>query len=162
MCVCLCAQSLSRVRLCNPIDCSPPGSSVHGIFQAGILEAIAISFSRGSSPTQGLNPCLLHLLHWQAASFTTEPQHWPLNLGHVIVLSIPHLLLNDNGNYSTVSECKQSLSTRISLNRALFLWEEKKESFLFKIKNILQENEALTLSHLLSQRSTELWNVLSH
>ena len=35
--------------LCNPMDCSLPGSSVHGIFQAIILEWIAISFSRGSS-----------------------------------------------------------------------------------------------------------------
>ena len=35
--------------LCNPIDCSPPGSSVHGILQARILEWVAVSFSRGSS-----------------------------------------------------------------------------------------------------------------
>ena len=35
--------------LCNPVDCSPPGSSFHGIFQARILEWVAISFSRGSS-----------------------------------------------------------------------------------------------------------------
>ena len=35
--------------LCNPMDCSLPGSSVHGIFQARVLEWIAISFSRGSS-----------------------------------------------------------------------------------------------------------------
>ena len=35
--------------LCNPIDCSLPGSFVHGIFQAVVLEWIAISFSRGSS-----------------------------------------------------------------------------------------------------------------
>ena len=35
--------------LCNPVDCSLPGSSVHGIFQARILEWVAISFSRGSS-----------------------------------------------------------------------------------------------------------------
>ena len=35
--------------LCNPIDCSPPGSSAHEIFQARILESFAISFSRGSS-----------------------------------------------------------------------------------------------------------------
>ena len=34
--------------LCDPMDCSPPGSSVHGIFQARMLEWIAISFSRGS------------------------------------------------------------------------------------------------------------------
>ena len=31
--------------LCNPLDCSPPGSSVHGILQARILEWVAISFS---------------------------------------------------------------------------------------------------------------------
>ena len=36
--------------LCNPMDCSLPGSSVHGIFQARILEWIAISFSRSSRP----------------------------------------------------------------------------------------------------------------
>ena len=35
--------------LCDPIDCSLPGSSVHGIFQARVLEWIAISFFRGSS-----------------------------------------------------------------------------------------------------------------
>ena len=35
--------------LCNPMDCSPPGSSVHGISQARILEWVSISFSRGSS-----------------------------------------------------------------------------------------------------------------
>ena len=35
--------------LCDPMDCSLPGSSVHGIFQAIVLEWIAISFSKGSS-----------------------------------------------------------------------------------------------------------------
>jgi len=35
--------------LCDPVDCSPPGSSVHGILQVRILEWIAVSFSRGSS-----------------------------------------------------------------------------------------------------------------
>ena len=42
-------KSLSRVRLCDPMDCSPPGSFIHGILQARILEWVAISFSRGSS-----------------------------------------------------------------------------------------------------------------
>ena len=41
------AQSCPTLR--DPMDCSPPGSSVHGIFQARILEWVAISFSRGSS-----------------------------------------------------------------------------------------------------------------
>ena len=39
-------KSLSSVRtLCDPMDCSLPGSSVHGIFQAEVLEWVAISFS---------------------------------------------------------------------------------------------------------------------
>ena len=54
-CVCAC-QLLSCARLCDCMDCSPPGSSVHEILQARTLEWVAISFSRGSSrrkdPTQ--------------------------------------------------------------------------------------------------------------
>ena len=41
--------------LCNPMDCSPPGSSVHEVFQARILEWVAISFSRGSSQPRDWN-----------------------------------------------------------------------------------------------------------
>ena len=41
-------ENLSQ-DFCDPMDCSLPGSSVHGIFQARILEWVAISFSRGSS-----------------------------------------------------------------------------------------------------------------
>ena len=44
-----CEVTQSCPTLCCPMDCSPPGSSIHGIFQARILEWIAISFSRGSS-----------------------------------------------------------------------------------------------------------------
>ena len=39
----------SYLTLCDPVDCSPPGSSVHGILQARTLEWVAISFFRGSS-----------------------------------------------------------------------------------------------------------------
>ena len=39
----------SCLTLCDPMDCSLPGSSVHGIFQARVLEWVAISFSKGSS-----------------------------------------------------------------------------------------------------------------
>ena len=40
------AQSLRRIRLCGPADCSPPGSSVRGNFQARILEWAAIPYSQ--------------------------------------------------------------------------------------------------------------------
>ena len=42
----------SCLTLCDPVDCSPPGSSVHGILQARILEWVAIPFSRESSPSR--------------------------------------------------------------------------------------------------------------
>ena len=38
--------------LCDPMDCSLPDSSVHGIFQVRLLEWVAISFSRGASPSR--------------------------------------------------------------------------------------------------------------
>ena len=44
----VCVHALSCPALCNPMDCSPPGSSVHRISQSSMLEWIAISFSRGS------------------------------------------------------------------------------------------------------------------
>ena len=45
--------------LATPIGCNPLGSSVQAISQARILEWVAIFFSRGIFPTQGLNPDLL-------------------------------------------------------------------------------------------------------
>ena len=56
---CCCAQSY--LTLCDPMDCSPPGSSVRGILQARILEWIVFSFSRGIFPMQASIPHLLCL-----------------------------------------------------------------------------------------------------
>ena len=47
--LCCCSAAKSCLTLCDPMDYSLPGSSVHGISQARILEWIAISFSRESS-----------------------------------------------------------------------------------------------------------------
>ena len=44
-------KSLSHVRLCDPVDCSPPGSSVHGILEARILKWVAISFANTAIST---------------------------------------------------------------------------------------------------------------
>ena len=49
VCVCVCVHAQPCPTLCDPMDCSPPGSSIHGISQARILEWVAISYSRGSS-----------------------------------------------------------------------------------------------------------------
>ena len=49
------APSLSHVRLCNPVSYSPPGSSVHGILQARILEWLPFP-PPGDLPDPGINP----------------------------------------------------------------------------------------------------------
>ena len=60
--------------LCNPMDCSPPGSSAHGIFQARIPEWVAIFFSRRSSwsRAQICVPCIA------GGFFTAKPTEKPL------------------------------------------------------------------------------------
>ena len=72
------AQLLGRVHLCDPVDCSPPGSSVHGISQARILEWVVIPFSRGSN--SGIKPTspTSHLLHWQTGSLPQMPLGKPI------------------------------------------------------------------------------------
>ena len=54
--VCVGAQSLICVRLCNPMNSSPPGFSFRGIFQTRILEQVAIFHSRDLILTQGSSP----------------------------------------------------------------------------------------------------------
>ena len=67
--LCVFAKSLqSYLTLCDPMDCSSPGSSVHGILQPRILEWGCHFLFQGILLTQGLNPCLLCLPHWQASS----------------------------------------------------------------------------------------------
>ena len=69
------------------MDCSLPGSSVHGIFQATVLEWIAISFSRGIFPTQGSNLGLPHcrqtLYH---LSYQGSPNNKEVNPKEAILL----------------------------------------------------------------------------
>ena len=66
--MCLCVFELCPM-LCGPMDCSQPDSSVLGILQAGILQGVAIRFSRGSS-SSGIEPLSLAS---QADSLPAEP-----------------------------------------------------------------------------------------
>ena len=75
--LCVCAKSLQLCpTLCDPMDCSPPGSSVHGVLQARILEWVAMPSSRGSSWPRD-RTCISHVYcigrqvlyqecHWEA------------------------------------------------------------------------------------------------
>ena len=77
--VCCCCCDQLCLTLCYPIDCHLRGPSVHGIFQARVLERVAIPTLRYLPiPTKGSSPCLLHLLHWQADSLPLMPPGKPL------------------------------------------------------------------------------------
>ena len=67
----------SRVQLCDPMGYRPPGSSVHGILQARILEWVAMTSSRGSSQPRDQTCVSLHLLLWQAGSLPLAPPGKP-------------------------------------------------------------------------------------
>ena len=63
----------SRTALCDPMDRSLQGSSVHGILQPRITGVDCHFLLQGIFPTEGSNPCLLYLLHWQAGSLPLAP-----------------------------------------------------------------------------------------
>ena len=101
---CMHAKSLqSCATVCDPMDCIPPGSSVHGILQARILEWIAISLSlgsfqpRGIFPIQESNPPLLSLLHWRLVLYQLAQPGNPVPLVTIRLFSL-------SGNLSLV--CK--------------------------------------------------------
>ena len=87
--------------LCDPIDCSPPGSSVHGVLQARILEWVAMSSSRGSSrPRDGTGVSYVSCINiwFFAISATWEALH--------------------NGGGQTVSVSLFFLSLELEVHRA--------------------------------------------
>ena len=89
-----CAQLFSHVWLCDPTDCSPPGSSAHGISQARILEWVAISFFRESSQPRD-QTCLSCIGRWVLYHWATwEACKWGI---------IPSLLLS--WPYSDLQNC---------------------------------------------------------
>ena len=75
VCVCMCAQ-LQPV-LCTPVDCSLPGSSVHGDFPGKNTGVGCHALLQGIFPTQGWNLCLLHLPALSGRFFITEPAGSP-------------------------------------------------------------------------------------
>ena len=75
--VCVRSDALKCPTLCNPMDCSPPGSSVHAIPQIRILEWAAMPSSRGSSQSKDH---VLHLLHCRRILYLFEPAGKPTRI----------------------------------------------------------------------------------
>ena len=124
--VCMCSETQLYWTLCNPMDYSPPGSSVHGIFQARILEGDAIFSSRESSQSRDrthipyisclevLSPgCCLgpkQLLTYPASLFSWVP--FPNQLGEIsayLPAPLPHPcswhLLSPPGQIMWLDKC---------------------------------------------------------
>ena len=78
--VCMHAKSLqSCPTLCDPMDCSPPGSSVHGDSSGKNTGVGCHALLQGIFPTQGSNPRFLYLLHWQVGSLPLTPLGKPIH-----------------------------------------------------------------------------------
>ena len=102
----------SRLTLCDPMDYSLPGSSVHGIFQARILEWVVMPSSRGSSQSE-IKPTSLISPAWLAGSLPQVPPGKP---------PLPHYL----GPIKREDENNSKQKTEVS---ALFSTEENTDFF---------------------------------
>ena len=84
----------SSLSLCEPMDCSPPGCSVHGILQARIFEWLPISLSR-DLPNLGIEPSSLKSPAL-AGSLLLVPPGKPLNVGHYINRIKTYIIISIN------------------------------------------------------------------
>ena len=72
--ICVCAKLLQLcLTLCDLMDCSLPGLSVHGYSPGKNTGVDQYTLLQGIFPTQGSNACLLCLLHWQVCSLPLVP-----------------------------------------------------------------------------------------
>ena len=92
--ICVCVWSISHIYFfCKSMDCSPPGSSVHGISQARILEWVAISFSRGCSQPRD-QTCISYITcigRWfltTSATWEALPIIWAALTGTLLILEL--------------------------------------------------------------------------
>ena len=113
--MCVCARSLqSCPTLCDPMDCSLPGSLIHRIFPGKNTRVGCCALLLGIFATQGSNPCLLLLLHWQAASLPLAPPQNPFRLHTILQSSI-----NNNRNLDIINrgQTNKCSSKRLSIHR---------------------------------------------
>ena len=108
----------SCATLCDPMDCNPPGSSVHGISQGKILERVAEPSSR-DVPHSGIKPTPLCLLRWQSGSLLLVP---PGN---------PRVALNNtNVSYSSGGQkSEMGLQDKIKVSAELHYFGSSKNLF---------------------------------
>ena len=110
------------LTLCDPADCSPPGSSVHGNLQTRILEWVSHSFHQGIFMTQGSNPSLPHcrqiLYHWAIREAPINFLH--LNVKHLLPAFLT-LLFTNTIFYDIIADLLDFLSSSLASSKLHFL-----------------------------------------
>ena len=91
--------------------------------------------TQGIFPTQGSNPCLLHLLHWQADSLPTEPPGKPFSCNNVIQLDVivPIFWIKNETHCSTIACPRQVLDSGVEFGTCCF--QDAYISLKFKFLN---------------------------
>ena len=109
----VCVRTQLCPTLCNPTrDCSLPGSSLQRIFQAQVMEWVATGSSRGIFPTQGSNPHLLRLLHWQVGSLPRRHLGRPRSGPYWIPKSAGSLILDIPVSRTVRNTCLLFITTQ--------------------------------------------------
>ena len=119
--MCMCAQLFLAVG--NPVDCSSSSSSVHGNFQARILEWVAVSASKGFSWSRKL--CLLCFLHWQSVRLTMKQITIPFSSGPRFDRTLHHdpsILGGPTQHAHSFTELYKAVVHVIRLISFLWLW----------------------------------------
>ena len=125
---------VSCFRLCDPLDCSPPGFSVHGILQARILERFAISSSKGSYWCRDRTPIscypcnscigqriLYHFSHLGSKDFCRSTEQSSLNAWWALTLLLVSLLLS----FCSTKNLPPLTLRSVLVERAVFFYEEQ-------------------------------------
>ena len=158
LCCCCCLVAKSFPTLCNPMDCSPPNSSVHGTSQARIQEWISISFSMGSSQHRDWT-CIScvgrHILYCWAirevpilCDHSSKPEFFPLLLRH------------DGIQISTESVSKKLWKMKVKVTQ---LCPTLCDPIDFTVHGILQARILEWVAFSFSRRSSQPrdWNQIS-
>ena len=115
-----CLVTWSCPTLCNTLGCSPPGSSVNGIFQARILECVAIL--QRIFLSQRLNPCRLCLLHCRQILYLLNHQGSQAKLNSKKVVQGVGMKLRQESRSVSKSHIHSTVQCCLHHNILLFPW----------------------------------------
>ena len=145
----------SCLTLHDPMDCIPPGSSIHGILQARVLEWVAIAFSKiPAELCQILKDDVVKVLH-SLCQQIWKPQQWPQDWKRSVFIPVAKKG-NDRecSNYHTIalishfSKCSKSFMRGFNST-----WT--KNSQMFKLDLKTQRNQRSNCQHLLDHRKSK-------